>query len=375
MRIQTRQNALNTSYLNIITKNFLLGLTKAVGGEFYFNLSDVRKNYGSLERFINGQTSYKNYGFFAGGSYAIKWILRDLKTRLKTATLLLPSYLCQSIITAVESEGVNFEFYSVDKELNLNLDEINARLQKPDVVLYLINYFGFGQKDSTLQLVKKAKEKYNTLVIEDDVQSCFSSKKPYGDYLFNSFKKWHSVDGSIVFSNFKLPEITVYDLSYLRYRKATRSYRYLQQELGLPVEQLYLDSVENASKEYLKPELFGMHGNDKKRFNQINLERQKSIRRKNFHHLLEALDSIALFKEIPEYVVPFSFPVTISNRNHKRTELFEENIYCPIHWNTPVLLKNKYPESELLSDSVLSIPINKTLTSETIGTLSKILLS
>lgn len=348
-------------------------MTKAVGGEFYFNEEDQNHDYGTLDTFLHRKNAFKYHGYFLGGSYAIKWILRDLKKRKKGFTLLLPSYLCQSIITAVQSEKVDFSFYEVDQHLNIDIDSLEQQVSASNSVLYLINYFGFGQNQETLDFIRKVKTLYGTAVIEDDVQSCFSQKETFGDYVFNSFKKWHAVDGSIVFAHTEVPQTGLYNDEYLSNRKAVRDYRFLQQEKQLPYEEKYLEAVESANKSYLKPELYGMHANDKQRLNQINLEAQSNTRKDNFTSLLQLFAQISFFKELPEGIVPFTFPVLLQNRNEKRQELFKEQIFCPIHWHTPALLKNKFKKSKDLSDMILSIPINKTLTSHTIGKLKKIL--
>jgi hypothetical protein len=82
-------------------------------------------------------------------------------------------------------------------------------------------------------------------------------------------------------------------------------------------------------------------------------------RRNNFNQLLEELEPWALFKRLPDSVVPLGFPVRIENRNQVQKRLFAEEIYPPIHWSLDGIGVDAFKESVELSREIMTLPCDQ----------------
>ena len=95
--------------------------------------------------------------------------------------------------------------------------------------------------------------------------------------------------------------------------------------------------------------------------NRINFNKDKETRRHNFTMLLERFGDKALFKSLPDNVVPLVFPVIVRERSNLQRKLREENIYCPVHWKLSDEFKGDVcKESVELSEKIMSISISNT---------------
>jgi len=78
-------------------------------------------------------------------------------------------------------------------------------------------------------------------------------------------------------------------------------------------------------------------------------------RRENFALMASALSEFALFKDLPDGVVPVGFPVRLRNRDEVRQALFAEEIYPPVHWPTHSWVPHRFRQSHQLSDEILTL--------------------
>ena len=76
--------------------------------------------------------------FLANGRSGIM-VLTD---RLAPASVWMPSYLCPTMIEAVEQKKINLRFYEVDYNLHISSTDWVDQIQTGDLAV-LIEYFGF----------------------------------------------------------------------------------------------------------------------------------------------------------------------------------------------------------------------------------------
>ena len=111
--------------------------------------------YMELETFT-GSEYYPNLCKVNLGRTALLWLLESRGCR----KLLLPYYLCDSVIEACQSCGIEIEFYHLDSLLH-------PILTRPDGLqcgewLYLVNYYGQLTDRHILQL----KEQYERIIVD-----------------------------------------------------------------------------------------------------------------------------------------------------------------------------------------------------------------
>ena len=80
-----------------------------------------------------------------------------------------------------------------------------------------------------------------------------------------------------------------------------------------------------------------------------------SKRRSNFLFLLDQLKDIALYKVLPDDVVPLGFPVLLDNRDAIQQELFKHNIFCPVHWPIDGVVPMSFHDSFDISKRILTL--------------------
>src|SRR5690625_3329788 len=107
---------------------------------------DVKKlfNEGKNEfhlPFMNNKDRFYNK-FFNTGRSAIEYLLTDVIMFEKDFKILLPSFTCSSIIDAVNRAGINYSFYSITNELQIDINSIEKKLDDTVKIIYVIQYFG-----------------------------------------------------------------------------------------------------------------------------------------------------------------------------------------------------------------------------------------
>ena len=86
--------------------------------------------------------------------------------------VLLPSYLCPSILDALERCGLEYGFYQVNEDLSIDLEDL-AQKAGAFKAVYFINYFGFLHPPEVRNYLKCLREN-GVLVVEDNAQAGFS---------------------------------------------------------------------------------------------------------------------------------------------------------------------------------------------------------
>ena len=167
--------------------------SKIIGGEFEI---DVQKQESVKSCFDKSVFSYSS------GRSALFNILIDAKERLQVNTVLLPNYLCSSIVQTSKTAGLNVVFYELNNELEIDCAKFSQVYQSNCAVL-IINYFGLKCLDSQITYVRSLNDK--AVIIEDDVQAFWEFHKDLGavDYKFTSLRKTFALpDGGLVKSKY-----------------------------------------------------------------------------------------------------------------------------------------------------------------------------
>jgi hypothetical protein len=170
-------------------------MSRIIGGEFPINPCLINpKAYFQHE---------KDEYLYANGRSAFYYILMNINNNYPAIdTILLPEYLCYSIIEVIKKTNFKYIFYAINEILMpdvINLFELNAE----NSCLLLINYFGIINIEPIIAKLKKTVPQM--CIILDNVQALFEMrKKTMANYSFTSFRKWLAVpDGAIVKTNEK----------------------------------------------------------------------------------------------------------------------------------------------------------------------------
>ena len=274
---------------------------------------------------------------------------------LRPSTVWLPSYLCTSVLDALTISKTPFRFFPINDHLNVADAGWMSEVRPGDLVV-IIDYFGFCGS----QWVYGAIKDYGAWVLEDASQALLSSRTGQcSDFVVYSPRKFVGVpDGGILVSKDGFPStskkmalplnwwLKSFGACLLRRdfdNKQTDGERewfqlFQEVESAMPVGNYYASEL---SISLLK--------------RGIDWDFVSRERRENYIVLLESLRDCALYKALPDDVVPLGFPITVRNRDELQSLLSGENIYPPVHWRLSNTVPEQFVESHELSKHILTL--------------------
>lgn len=295
-----------------------------IGGEFPIAVTDLL-NAGCRRKEEPDVFKY------ASGRAALYQILKYLKSEKGVGRVLLPDYLCSSVLVPVETLELEYEFYPIDEVLELE-EEVFTTLYKPRTAVLLINYYGLKDLAKQVSFIRNIEK--DAIIIEDDVQAYYEFKKPLGDvdFKFTSLRKTFAVpDGGLVKTKHKLSVIETPN-TFGRYKAAAALLKSMRE--GDFNDQIYLEMFEKGES-IIDSELeCGMSQIAEKLYGSLDEEHIKIRRLNNARHLVDLLKTNGVKPILPltEDHVPLFIPIVLNNRDDVRKSMFQQEIFCPVHW-------------------------------------------
>ena len=295
-----------------------------IGGEFPIAVTDI------LNASIKHSATPDVYTYSSGRA-ALYQILNHLKEQNKVTHVLLPDHLCSTILVPIHKLGLSYSFFPLNEKLELESDSFWQAYRKNAAVL-LINYFGLQDLTSQISSIRTVDEK--ALIIEDDVQAYYEFCKPLGDvdFKYTSLRKTFAVpDGGLVKTYYTLPR-DCQPNTFGQYKAAAGVMKSLRE--GFFDDNVYLD-ISHQGAELIDKELeMGMSLVSQKLYAITDIENVKQKRIDNARYLIKKLDDIGIKPLLPllEEKVPLFVPIILSNRDEVRRKMFDNEIFCPVHW-------------------------------------------
>lgn len=270
--------------------------------------------------------------YYSSGRAALYQILRSIKNE-NINKVFLPDYLCHTIIDAIKKAGYDYCFYELDGEFKATVQSLeNAGFRDGDIIL-MINYFGIQNLESISKLIKVSYP--SSILIEDDVQAYYAyiETNHYVDYKFTSLRKTFAIpDGGLVCTKHIMPEASNLN-TFASYKieagilKYNREHNNVKDEhyLALFKEgEIFIDYNYDSIMSHDSKELYA--GTD--------IQKVKKQRQNNASYLIQGLESLSIkpLMEIEVDSTPLFIPIYLKDRDKVRYRMFENEIYCPIHW-------------------------------------------
>jgi dTDP-4-amino-4,6-dideoxygalactose transaminase len=313
-----------------------------VGGEFYYDPAWV----------LDTPSISTDGMYFLNGGTACLAVISDFLLDHGIGKVLLPSYLCPSIVRTFERGGITWDFYQVNEDFSIDLEDFAKKVTGFRAV-YFINYFGFFHNEKTQEFFQQLKQN-EILVIEDNAQVGFHHHLT-GDFVLNSVRKLTAYDGGYLITRYPItPYLNQYRGYPNRRLPLIREYR----------ERLYHYLFDNAcsyddlvslferATDYYETDLVVLGDIDERR--QIECLDWKGIwqaRRENFQYMMNWVSSIPeltpIFPELQADNAPFGLPVYFTGvaRDSVYEALGKAGIGLTIHWEEictdPRTMQNK----------------------------------
>ncbi|HAF63096.1 MAG TPA: hypothetical protein DCK95_12350, partial [Anaerolineaceae bacterium] len=162
-----------------------------VGGEFYAD-----------DEWISDQRTLSTEGmYFLNGGRACLTVIAGFLMAQGTQRILLPAYLCPTILDTLEACGLQYSFYRVNEDLSIDIEDLKQKAAEYQAI-YFINYFGFPQP-RTVQQYLRTLQQQGKLLVEDNAQAGFM-EQTLGDLTFNSMRKLCPQDGGYLRTRFDM---------------------------------------------------------------------------------------------------------------------------------------------------------------------------
>ena len=305
---------------------------------------------------------------FLGACCGIKFLIDTLRS----AQVWMPSYLCYSMIDAVDPQVTELRFFEIGYDLEVtSLDWLDVLI--PGSLVVLIDYFGFPCND---HVAKEAKAR-GAFILENASQTFLSTHVGRrSDFLLFSPRKTPGVpDGGI--------------LRYLRDGALPPAY------LISPPQEWWLKALEAriARREFdryggiwrwfdLFRQLEAAYPLGPYRMSELSEMLLESAfdypaiaqaRRANYAYLAESFAEHALINRLYENTVPLGFPIRLKKRDEVRQFLFDHGVYPPVHWQIIECVPTQFVESPRLSAHIMTIPCNQRLSRDDVIRTSDLL--
>ena len=313
-----------------------------VGGEFYYDTYWLRDR---------PTLSTENVVFLNGGK-ACLIVISDYLLEHGVKKILLPSYLCPTIVNTLEHCGLACEYYQINPDFSIDLDDLSEKAINHQAV-YFINYFGFIHPPTVRDCLASLRQK-GVLVVEDNAQAGFTSHN-IGDFVFNSMRKLAAYDGGYLITPFDvMPYVKKYQGRPNRRLPVIREYRknlasYLFQGQGNHEE--LVRQYELAEKYNETDFIVEGDPQEREQIERLDLVGIKQARRENYAYLLNLISRIPelspIFPSLQEDNMPLGLPVYVNDvsRDWLFDQLGNAGIGLTIHWggllNDPRLNGNR----------------------------------
>lgn len=257
--------------------------------------------------------------------------------------IFIPYYTCEVIVQTLEKNNIEYDFYSIDKNLEPVFD---YKVLKENEAFLYTNYFGV--KDG---FVEKLAPRCNNLII-DNAQS-FYSNSINGVESFYSPRKFFGVpDGGYVYAAKAKLEIPDKDTSYNRCS-------HLLIRADEAAEKGYSSFLKNEELIGALP-LSKMSTVTMKILGSIDYQNIAERRQQNFNQLNRNLRQINDFKiDKPDTQIPMVYPLKIKNAEQIKKRLLLNKIYTAGYWKSVLdITAIDSLEQELVTEFVF-LPIDQ----------------
>lgn len=328
-----------------------------IGGFFPYEILDEKEN----GYFNKLSSNIKDFKHLMSGRCAIYYALKDIELFDNKKIAYVPSYTCETVISAFVKADYKIEYYDFDKNLRpIFHEEVVDNIS----VLLISGYYGFPTYNK--KQIDKFKNKSIT-IIEDITHTAFSYEEIYknSDYIVGSLRKWMGViSGGIAIKTngiFNI-ELEPFNNEHLNIRKKALKTRSEYEITG--DDSLKEEAYDNFWKaEFMLRDIFDMQKGDEESLNTIKyyaLNNSINKRVENYNYLLENLpnnsDFKPVFNNLPENICPMFFPFFSDNRENILKYLEDNNITPKIYWPVPPFVDiAKYPGAKYIYEHIFSI--------------------
>ena len=334
---------------------------KEIGSIFTLTAKNISENERRTESILPGKILYSL------GREALGDIARHCEDGAKT--VLIPAYTFQTVIDPFQENGWNIVFYSIHKDLHINLEDLKNKFSIFSPSLIVVHpYFGMDLDEDEDRMLTKFHE--NGIKIIVDLTQCLFSEHnySYAHYIVGSYRKWFPVpDGGFLITNssgFEQPKDPTSEFSRLQ-----TDAMYLRNLYFNTSDKLVKDiSIRiNKAANFIATNTINPHRISDLAYNlllQQDTESNRNQRLLNFKYLYNNIIESEWVKKVCSDIVrlttaPLYFTIYVKNRKELQNHLARNSIYAPVIWPVEedrVLIND---DIKYIYESILAIPCDQ----------------
>lgn len=175
-----------------------------IGGFFHVDLELLQKEPSKKEFNLrcDTKTIYNRKIYTNNGRTATVYALENCIHLTENDIVLLPDYLCLSVVVAAQVSKAKLVYYKINSDLTINMEDFRSKLSNSVKLIYIIHYFAQPQPQSIVDEIISISKQKNIPIIEDLTQALYTyepNRIGFGDYIVSSTRKWMPVtDGGII---------------------------------------------------------------------------------------------------------------------------------------------------------------------------------
>lgn len=331
-----------------------------VGGEPVFPPSMIfSRAYNQFAAYGAELKGYHRYYTF-GAYYSLKAIIQNIRFS-RGDLVLLPAYLCHTITYPFCEAGIKYDYYKLKEGLLPDLEDIDRKTTENLKAILFVDYFGYAYQDYLNDMVKSLKAK-GIVVIQDAVQAWIDNEDTiYGDYCFNSVRKYAPFEASVIFSKTKLSfDAELGPISrFIIHKRLAQILRYYHLNYSLFKASSFLRLLDVANKAYHQDGIVALPRANEYMLNRLNFGAMSKQRKLVFKKLVQELKLKSVVDLPLADSTPLALPIYVQDRNEKKVALHKSGIHCPVHWQLHEEIDKKEHEYCWdLQDRELTIPVS-----------------
>jgi dTDP-4-amino-4,6-dideoxygalactose transaminase len=343
-----------------------------------------------MARPVTGSCSLSDDLWYASGRAALLAGLQTLGIGARDEVL-LPAYLCESVVTPVEAVGATPTFFPVGRRFEVDVPAVESAIGPKTRAVVMIHYLGFPGPVDELRALCQAR---GLTLIEDCAHALYSRE---GDRLLGTtgdlaiFSPWKSLplpDGGLLVANRPGLAPPVPESRPVARKTAARlAYRALgavEQAIGWSPRSALLQrpGLRRSLHEQVSSgpvEMLAGSAVSRRLLRAASPARVVGRRRRHFARLLDACRDLSwatpIFDELPEGVCPLGLPLVAEERDRWRDALLRNGVNVRTYWEQlpPAVDTDHFPDAGWLRDRILILPVHQGLPIDGVEWLARLL--